>query len=76
MDDENYEELEQALEQSAAEVAAEIHCAQDAGVDVGAMIFRLMYPLVPMSTGESCDIEGCHCGGENEKILMICSAIN
>lgn len=39
-------------------------------------MFLLMYPVFDWPTGRSCEIEDCPCGGENQEIALVSSAVN
>ena len=78
MDDEQYDEdaFETTVEEATEAVNDQITCAEEAGVEPGVMMFRLMYPLADFPTGRKCRIEDCECGGENQEVATICTAVN
>lgn len=70
------DDFEAAVEEATTEINDRISCAEESGVEPGIMMFRLMYPLAGMPTGRKCQIENCACGGENNEVVEICTAVN
>ena len=76
MNDEQFEQFQEAVIETAEKINERITSAQEAGVEPHMMMFRLMYPLVDVPSGEKCDKPGCACGGKNDEFVAICTAVN